>query len=271
MNELSGRVAVITGGGSGVGRGAAIALARRGTRIVLADLNTDRAADVAREIEALGGTATVVRCDVRSESDLEAVRDACLERFGRVDVVMNNVGTLTTGWPDEVPLDEWQRVVDVNLFSIVRSIRVFVPLLVEAGEGHIVNTSSTAGLYPYSFDRLTYASTKAAIVALSECLALYLRPRGVGVTCLCPGPVLAEKSNFGREQMVVVGASPPELRYSTLPPVDPDEIGELVAEAIRSGTFLVLPQPEVHDVVLAKWQDHDAFLQAQIAELGLEL
>jgi NAD(P)-dependent dehydrogenase (short-subunit alcohol dehydrogenase family) len=197
------------------------------------------------------------------------VRDACLERFGRVDIVMNNVGTLTTGWPEEVPLDEWQRVVDVNLFSIVRSIRTFVPLLVEAGEGHVVNTSSTAGLYPYSFDRLTYASTKAAIVALSESLALYLHPRGVGVTCICPGPVLAAKSNFGQEQMVVVGTSPPELRYSPLAAVDPEDIGELLVEAITSNSFLLLPQPEVREIVVRKWQDHDAFLEDQIAELGL--
>jgi NAD(P)-dependent dehydrogenase (short-subunit alcohol dehydrogenase family) len=269
MKELDGRVAVIIGGGSGVGRGAAIALCKRGMRIVIADANVERSTGVQEEIAALGGTAMVVRCDVRSDVDIESVRDACLAHFGRVDIVMNSVGTLTSGWPEEVPLEEWQRVVDVNLFSIVRSIRTFVPHLVKAGDGHIVNVSSTAGLYPYSFDRLSYASTKAAIVALSESLALYLRPRGVGVTCVCPGPVLAAKSNFAKEQMIVVGSAPPEIRFSPLPPVDPEVIGELLIGAIESDSFLLLPQPEVHEIVMRMWLDHDAFLKDQIVQLGL--
>jgi NAD(P)-dependent dehydrogenase (short-subunit alcohol dehydrogenase family) len=181
---------------------------------------------------------------------------------------MNNVGTLTMGWPHEVPLTEWQRVIDVNLLTIVRSIRVFVPLLVEQGEGHLVNTSSTSGLYPYAFDRLPYAATKAAVVALSECLALYLRPRGVGISCLCPGAVVAEKSNFAKEQIVVIGDSPPPLRRSPAVPADPDDIGELVVEAIEQNTFLVLPQPDVRETILRKWQDPDDFLDTQIRELG---
>ncbi len=90
---------------------------------------------------------------------------------------MNNVGALTRGLPDHIPVHEWHRIFDINLFSVVRSNDVFLPLLVEQGSGHIVNTASFAGLYTYAYDRLPYAAAKAAVVQLSEGLALYLRPK----------------------------------------------------------------------------------------------
>src|SRR3546814_10577705 len=104
-------------------------------------------------------------------------------------IIMNNIATVSCGLPEDIPVEEWQRAFDVNLMSIVRSNHVFLPLFIAQGEGHIINTASVDGLFGFGYDRLPYAASKAAVVTLSEGLALYLRPKGIGVTCLCPGPV----------------------------------------------------------------------------------
>ena len=164
MQELNGKVAAITGGASGIGRATALALARAGVQLVIADIDSDGADDVAREIEAAGGHAIGTRCDVSAEAAFQELANATLQRFGRIDIVMNNVGVLTSGRPDELPIAEWQRIIDINLMSVVRSNHVFLPLLLAQGSGHIVNTGSFAGLYTYAYDRLPYAATKAAII-----------------------------------------------------------------------------------------------------------
>ncbi|TMK55119.1 MAG: SDR family oxidoreductase [Actinobacteria bacterium] len=259
MNDLEGRVAVITGGGSGIGRGTALAFAREGVKIVVADIDHDRAAETEGNANAIGVDAVAVRCDVTREEDLAAVRDLALERFGRVDIVMNNVSVIAVGLPLEIPLDEWQRSIDVNLLSIVRSNQVFLPVLLARGEGHVVNTASTAGLYAYTFERLPYTATKAAIVGMSEALALYLRPRGIGVTCLCPGPVatnIVEQMRFFGEPRAVQGP--------TLAIVDSSVAGDVVVEAVRGDHFLALTHPEVHDIIVRRAEDPDAFLRGQI-------
>ena len=180
-------VAVITGAGSGIGRAAARSLAARGARVVVTDIDGDRADHGGRRARRRRPSAAHVR---RHQPRRPRGRpDLALDRFGRIDVVMNNVGILAVGAVEDIPLEAWQRVVDINLLGVVRSNLVFLPLLLAQGSGHVVNTASTAGLLPYGFDRLPYTATKHAVVGLSESLALYLRPRGIGVTCLCPAGV----------------------------------------------------------------------------------
>lgn len=256
--DLETAVAVITGAGSGIGRATALALARRGTRIVVTDVDEARATAVAAEVAAGGGEAIAVRCDVSQLSDLELVRDAAVERFGHVDVVMNNVGVLALGPVESIPLDEWQRVIDINLVGIVRSNLVFLPLLLQQRRGHVVNTASLAGLLPYGYDRLPYTATKHAVVGLSESLALYLRPRGIGVTCLCPAGVVTNIT----EQIRVFGP-PTTPRSPSLPVVDAEMVGELVADTIAKGGFLALTTPEVGDELVARARDVDAYLEAR--------
>ena len=250
--DLSNAVAVITGAGSGVGRATAHSFARRGTRVVVTDIDADRAATVATELGDLG---VAVRCDVTSLEDLEAARDIALERFGRVDVVMNNVGVLAVGPVEAIPLEAWQRSIDVNLLGVVRSNLVFLPLLLAQGAGHVVNTASTAGLLPYGFDRLPYTATKHAVVGLTESLALYLRPRGIGVSCLCPAGV---KTNIVEQITFYGDAAPP--RGPSFPVVEPESVGELVADGVTEGRFLILTAPEAADELRELGADVDDYL-----------
>ena len=137
------------------------------------------------------------------QAQLEALRDRCLDRFGRVDIVMNNVGVIALGPPESLPVEAWSRVLDLNVLGIARSNVVFLPLLLEQGRGHVVNTSSASGLLAYGYDRLPYVASKHAVVGISEALAVYLGPKGIGVTCACPSGVMTNIS----EQITAFGES----------------------------------------------------------------
>jgi NAD(P)-dependent dehydrogenase (short-subunit alcohol dehydrogenase family) len=259
--ELDGAAAVLTGAGSGIGRATAISLAARGCRVVASDVDANRAEDTAALVRAAGGDAVGLEVDVSNQEDLEALRDLCLHRFGRLDLVMNNVGVLAMGPPESLPLDAWQRVLDLNLLSIARSNLVFLPHLIAQGRGHVVNTSSASGLLAYGFDRLPYVASKHAVVGLSEALALYLGPKGIGLTCVCPSGVMTnivEQITFHGE-----ATSP---RAPQHPLVEPEAVGELIAEAAASGTFLVVTAPEIHDELRERAADPEAYMQRMIGD-----
>ena len=209
--EIDGGVGVLTGAGSGIGRATALELARRGMRLVVSDVLGERALETAAMVADLGGEAVGLRADVTDIGDLEALREACLGHFGGLDLVMNNVGVIAMGPPESLPLVEWQRVVDVNLLGIVRSNLVFLPHLIDQGRGHVVNTASVSGLLAHGFDRLPYVTTKHAVVGMTESLALYLRPQGIGVTCVCPSGVATNIV----EQISFFGAPPAPGRPTT--------------------------------------------------------
>ncbi|MFF0085865.1 SDR family oxidoreductase [Streptomyces canus] len=256
--DLHNAVAVITGAGSGIGRAAAQAFVRRGARVVVTDIDGDRAQAVVSE---LGGEGVAAACDVTSLDDLQAVRDLALDRFGRVDLVMNNVGILAVGPVEDIPFEAWQRVIDVNLLSVVRSNLVFLPVLLEQGAGHVVNTASTAGLLPYGFDRLPYTATKHAVVGMSEALALYLRPRGIGVSCLCPAGVATNIV----EQITFYG-EPAAPRGPAFPVMDAESVGELVADGVSENRFLILTAQEAADELREHGADVDLYLSRLIKD-----
>ena len=263
MTMLQGRTAIISGAGSGIGRATALACAARGARIVVADLDPAAADTVAGEIAGAGGSATGVRVDVTADGAFEGLRDVALDRFGRVDVVMNNVGGLTRGLPEHLPVQEWQRVFDLNLMYVVRSNAVFLPLLIEQGHGHIVNTASFAGLFTYAYDRIPYAAAKAAVVQISEGLRLYLGPLGVGVTVLCPGPI---RTGIARSLPRTFGPEPgmrgPGEEFAFL---DASVVGEQVAEAVLADTFMLYTHPGVRDLLVERATDWNAFVEKQTA------
>ncbi len=181
---------------------------------------------------------------------------AALEEYGRIDIVMNNVGVLAMGPPETIPLEGWERVIDINLLSVVRSNLIFLPHLLSQGSGHIVNTASASGLLAHGFDRLPYVSTKHALVGLTESLALYLRPRGIGVTCLCPSGVVTNIA----EQITTYGVAG-RPRSPDHPIVDASVVGDLVVDAIDTGRFLVLTASEVHDELMERASDMDAYIE----------
>jgi NAD(P)-dependent dehydrogenase (short-subunit alcohol dehydrogenase family) len=240
--RLEDSVAVITGAGSGIGRASAHSFARRGARIVVTDIDGGRARAVADE---LGDQAVATACDVASLADFEAVRDLALDRFGRVDLVMNNVGVLAVGPVESIPLEAWQRAIDLNLLSVVRSNLVFLPILLAQGSGHIVITASTAGLLPYGFDRLPYT--------------MWPEPwaRRIGVSCFCPAGVATNIL----EQMTFYGEPAPPLA-PPLPIITAEAAGELVAQGVEDGLFLILSAPEVVGEMQRQAADVDAYLES---------
>lgn len=261
MRTLDGAVAVITGGGSGIGRATARSLADCGARLVIADINAQNAVRVADEIVDAGGEAAAIVCDVGDDRAFDALSAFTLRRFGAVDIVMNNVGVLTSGRPEHLPVGEWQRIINTNLMSVVRSNAVFLPLLLAQRRGHIVNTASFAGLFTYSYDRMPYAATKAAIVQISEGLRLYLHPQGIGVTVLCPGPVATDimatmPPTFGPE----VPTALPGEQFGVLAP---EVVGEQVARAILDDTFMVYTDDQVRDVLVERASDWNSFIARQ--------
>jgi NAD(P)-dependent dehydrogenase (short-subunit alcohol dehydrogenase family) len=261
MQQLENKVAIVTGAASGIGRASAIALARAGVSVLAADIDEAGAALVAADIQAASGKAFGVRCDVAVPDTFEVLKSQALEHFGQIDIVMNNVGVLTSGRPDELPVSEWERVFQTNLMSVVRSNAVFLPLLIAQRSGHIVNTSSFAGLYTYAFDRLPYAAAKAAIVQISEGLALYLRPQGIGVTCLCPGPVKTNIMSTSRSFSTGLDVRGPGPMFDL---IDPALVGDMVVDAIRTNQFMLPTHPQVRDLLVERASNWDEFLEKQI-------
>jgi NAD(P)-dependent dehydrogenase (short-subunit alcohol dehydrogenase family) len=262
MDTLRDKVAVITGAASGIGRAIACTLADRGARIVAVDANSEGVHALAGDLSDRG-TAALPQCaDVSDPPVFDGIRAAALRRFGRVDIVVNNVGVLTNGLPEDIPVTEWQRILDINLMSVVRSNAAFLPLLLDQGSGHIVNTASFAGLFTYSYDRLPYAATKAAIVQISEGLAIYLRPKNIGVTLLCPGPVL---TNIAAAITTFGAGAPLRIPGEQFQLLDPAPVGELVADAILRNRFFVPTHPRVVDELRRRIDDWDAYIDYQIS------
>jgi NAD(P)-dependent dehydrogenase (short-subunit alcohol dehydrogenase family) len=193
--DFSGKVAVVTGAGSGIGRSTALLLARLGARVHAGDIDAARAAEVVAEIESSGGRAIAYPLDVTDPAAVEAFAESVFAADGAVDVLHNNAGVGHGGPVEQTSLEEWQRVLGVNLMGVVHGIHFFVPRMLEQGRpGHIVNTASLAGLVPVA-ELAPYATSKHAVVGLSESLNAELSPRGIHVSAVCPGlintPIIA--------------------------------------------------------------------------------
>jgi len=241
MTSFTGQVAVVTGGASGIGRGIALELARRGASIALADINTARLDATVAELLGIGVDALGVQCDVTSDEEVDRFRDVTFNRFGHVDVLCNNAGVAVLGPPERVAMADWEWILQVNVLGLVRGVRAFVPAMVARGSGHVVNTASVAGTWAYTWDAAPYITSKFAAYGFSEALARTLRPQGIGVTVLCPGLVTTNLAETARQSGVPADRSgewfymPPDMQK----PVAPEVVGGLVADAIESRTFAV--------------------------------
>ena len=229
MKELRGRVAVVTGAASGIGRALAARFADEGMKVALADVEEAALAEAVRELEARGATALAVPTDVTRASDVLRLARRTQEAFGAVHVVCNNAGVFTGGTCWEAPVEDYEWLLGVNVWGVIHGIRTFVPLLLEQAEGHVVNTASMAAVTTLPFTGI-YHMTKHAVLALSECLHHELRARGakVGVTVVCPEMVATRIDAAERNR-------PASLRREAAPTAEREIVGKAIADAVKRG------------------------------------
>ena len=251
--NVAGEVAVITGGASGIGRASALAFARSGADVVLADIRTDRLARTADEVRALGRRVLALECDVSKAEDVAYLAEAAETQLGPVGILMNNAGVVLRGALEEISLEDWRWCFGINVFGVVHGIHAFLPRMVERGHGWIVNTGSMAGLVALTGEGAPYISSKFAVVGLTEALALYCRPFGIGVSLLCPGGVRTNLAETGRSIGMTPQREIAETRVAQAvqggTEAEPEHIGELVLNAVQDERFLVLQDAFSGDLV----------------------
>jgi len=199
MKDFAGKVAIVTGGAAGVGRELSRGLAGSGATVVVADINLKGANETVSEIKAEGGIATPEKVDVTGEADVRKLVGKTVKKHGRLDMMFNNAGVIVVGDMQDITVDHFRRVVNVNLWGAIHGTMSAYPVMIKQGFGHIVNMASVAGLVPYSTG-VPYATTKHAIVGLSTSLRAEARGLGVNVTVVCPGNI---QSNIYKDGTIV--------------------------------------------------------------------
>jgi NAD(P)-dependent dehydrogenase (short-subunit alcohol dehydrogenase family) len=267
LKQLSGRVAVVTGGASGIGRGMAEAFAEKGMKLAIADVEDGALAATVAELKAGGAEVIGVRCDVTSPQSVAELAERVLAQYGAVHVVCNNAGVAgaaNMGALWELPLADWEWVLGVNTWGVIHGMRAFMPILAQQPEAHVVNTASLAGTMVSGG---IYGVSKHACVAISE--ALYrecqLRAPHVGVSVLCPGwvntrilesernrpetprqtPAATPSSEFGNAREVIAG-----LLKAGLPP---RKVGEIVVDGILANRFYLFTHPHWNYMMKARF------------------
>jgi len=236
--RLADKVAIVTGGGSGIGRAAALLFAREGASVLVADIEGDAAGRTAAAIEAAGGRASSFRLDVSKAAEAEALTAACVERYGRLDVLINNAGIGPISPLDDLRVDEWDAMVDVNVKGVLHGIAAALPVFRAQGSGHFVNTASTAA-HTIRPAMAVYSATKMAVRAISEGLRQEAGPN-LRVTVITPGmtdtgfaddisnpevraQIAASKTDFGMPPAAIAHA----MAYAIAQPPEVD-VGEVI-------------------------------------------
>jgi NAD(P)-dependent dehydrogenase (short-subunit alcohol dehydrogenase family) len=257
VQDFTGKVAIVTGGASGIGLGLARRFVSEGMRVVIGDVEKDALDTAVAELARGGAEIEGVVTDVADAEQVQALADATLARFGAVHVVCNNAGVGGGGLSWELPLSTWQWVIGVNMWGVIHGIRAFVPLLIQQTEAHIVNTASVAGLVAAPFMG-PYSASKHAVVAMSETLhhELGMSAPHVKVSVLCPGWVntniadsARNRPNHLRAEASVdeEGAGAELLRQFLTSGMAPETVAGKVVDAIRAGRFWVLTHDDEGD------------------------
>jgi NAD(P)-dependent dehydrogenase (short-subunit alcohol dehydrogenase family) len=258
MQELRGRVAVITGAGSGIGAGLARRCAAEGMRVVLADVERGPVEAVAADLRRGGAEAEAVVVDVRDPVALVRLADRTWEVFGGCHLLVNNAGVVAYRPIAELEISDWRWILSVNLDGVIHGLHAFLPRLrAQGGPAHVVNTASMAGLMPLEGAGLgAYAASKYAVVAISETLRQELAPEGIGVSVVCPGGVAtrineAERNRPTELRRSAPGAAPDMARVAGAGsrlerpelPLDAETTADRILAAVRADELYVITHP----------------------------
>lgn len=268
MKEFKGKVAVITGAASGIGRGIAERCVSEGMKVVLADVEEASLAKAESELKAAGGTVIGVKTDVSRRTDVEELAKRALNAFGKVHLLVNNAGIGAGGSPWEATWNDWEWSIGVNLWGVIHGVKVFTPLMLAQKEDcHIVNTSSAAGLVVGGASA-PYSVTKHGVVALSESLYLSLQQHDamVKVSVLCPGMVSTNIADSERNRPENLKNPPVELsaemkagleyfKAALAAAMPPSQVAEIVFDAVRNEKFYVVTDSKWMEVVRMRTDD----------------
>jgi NAD(P)-dependent dehydrogenase (short-subunit alcohol dehydrogenase family) len=257
MKSFDGRVAVVTGGASGIGLALARRFASEGMKIVIGDVEAPALDAAVNDLKASGAEVEGIVTDVSDAAQVQALADAAVERFGAIHIACNNAGVGSGGLSWEMPLSTWEWVLGVNLWGVIHGVRSFTPIVMQQEEGHIVNTASMAGLIAAPFMG-AYNASKHAVVAISETLhhEMAMSAPQVHVSVLCPGWVNtkiydAERNRPERLQTEGTNMSGDLLRGLLADGMAPADVAEKVFAAVRDEQFWILTHDDVHD----QWRD----------------
>ena len=241
-SSVSGKIAFITGGASGIGAALTTKLANEGAEVWIADRQIGLAQELAQRLNSGGGKAHAVDLDVRNYSSFERAVAEAVQQSGRIDYLFNNAGIGVAGEVDSYTLDDWNDVFDVNLRGVVHGIQAVYPIMIRQHSGHIVNTASMAGLMTTA-GQASYTATKHAVVAISKTLRLEAERHGVQVSVLCPGvirtPILTG-GRYGRTD--IAGISDEEIlkMWERLRPMAPEKFAERALRAVLRGDAIIV-------------------------------
>ena len=268
MEHLGGKVAVVTGAASGIGLGMARRLAAADMKLVMADIEVEPLRAAAADLEAAGATVLTEVCDVSVGEQVDALAEAAVAAFGAIHVACNNAGVGSGGPMWELTTHDWEWVLGVNLWGVIHGVRAFVPRMIEAGEGHVVNTASIAGLTSAPFMG-PYNVSKHGVVTLSETLAreLSVTQHDIGVSVLCPAWVRTQIHQSDRNRPEDL--TPPEADEAMEGPaagmaammasvieagMDPADVADRVHDAIVGNEFYIITHAEFAPFVEARHQ-----------------
>ncbi|MEY2445756.1 MAG: hypothetical protein QOE00_2336 [Ilumatobacteraceae bacterium] len=255
MRNFAGKTAFVTGGASGIGLGISKALLSEGMHVVIADRNPSYVAAARDELAAAGTDVVFVDCDVTDRRSVAAAADATVQAFGKVHVLCNNAGIAGGGAVADPGFADWDRAMAVNLGGAVNVIKTFVPLIREhRGGGHVVNTSSIAGITALPYEGGAYTTAKFAVRGMSESLRLSLAPEGIGVSVLCPGltrtRILDAPDREDPDAKPMASEGDPDALFNSMDgAMDPIEVGRAVVRGIRENLAYILSHGEFREEI----------------------
>ena len=250
MVKLKGNRAAITGAGSGLGRALSLELAKQGWRILVSDIKEERARETLHLVTQAGGFGEALCCDVAAKDQVAAMADKVFREWGGIDLLINNAGVSMAGFVSRSPLENWQWIVDIDLWGVIYGCHFFIPQMKKLGVGHIVNIASNAGMASLP-EMAAYNITKAGVISLSETLRSELAAYNIGVTVVCPSffaSTLLENFRYDTEEQYRVA----EKLFTWWFSMDPHVVARRVLKAVQKNKLYVLPQIDAKFVWYAK-------------------